>query len=54
MLKASGLSDHSGLADRSNYSCAFIDWVIEHHFCAEDDNGVLRPIVTNPLSKIKH
>ena len=36
-----------------NYTCDFIDWVLEHHFSAEDDRGVLRPIVTNPFVKVK-
>ncbi|MGJ8682602.1 gamma-mobile-trio integrase GmtZ [Paraglaciecola sp.] len=37
-----------------NYSCYFIDYIIEHHFSEEDDNGNLTPLVRNPLSKIKH
>lgn len=36
-----------------NYSCDFIDFVIEKVFSEEDDNGNLVPLVQNPLSKIK-
>jgi hypothetical protein len=36
-----------------NYPCDFIDYIIEHHLSEDDDNGVLRPLVKNPLSKIK-
>lgn len=36
-----------------NYPCDFIDYIIEHHFSEEDDNGNLTPLVRNPLSKIK-
>lgn len=36
-----------------NHPCGFIDYIIEHHLSEEDDNGVLKPLVENPLSKIK-
>ena len=36
-----------------NYPHDFIEYVIENYFSEEDDNGVLRPLVQNPLSKIK-
>lgn len=36
-----------------NYPCDFIDYIIDHHFSEEDDNGNLTPLVRNPLSKIK-
>jgi hypothetical protein len=36
-----------------NYPCDFIDYIIEHHLSEEDDNGFLKPLVKNPLSKIK-
>ncbi|MEC7081645.1 MAG: integrase family protein [Pseudomonadota bacterium] len=36
-----------------NYSCGFIDFVIEKVFSEEDDHGKLIPLVQNPLSKIK-
>lgn len=52
-LKASGISGYRKLADTPNYICDFIDWVIKHHFSAEDDNGELRPIATNPFAKVK-
>lgn len=34
-----------------NYSCEFVDFIIEHHFSEPDDHGVPRPLVKNPLSK---
>ena len=36
-----------------NYTCDFINYVIEHHLSEEDDSGNLIPLVRNPLSKIK-
>ena len=36
-----------------NHSCNFIDFVIEHHFSEEDDNGNLIPVFQNPLNRIK-
>lgn len=36
-----------------NNSCDFIDYIIEHHLSEENDNGVLKPLFKNPLSKIK-
>ncbi|PMG43452.1 integrase family protein [Shewanella sp. 10N.286.52.B9] len=36
-----------------NYTCDFIDYIIEHHLSEEDDNGTLKPLAQNPLSKIK-
>jgi hypothetical protein len=36
-----------------NLPSNFIDYIIEHHLSEEDDNGVLKPLVRNPLSKIK-
>lgn len=36
-----------------NFTCDFIDFVIEKVFSEEDDDGKLVPLVQNPLSKIK-
>ncbi|PQJ37232.1 integrase [Vibrio campbellii] len=36
-----------------NIPCDFIDFVIEKVFSEKDDNGMLVPLVQNPLSKIK-
>lgn len=46
--------DSSSLVSKTtNYSCDFIDFVIEHHLSEKDDNGKLTPLVQNPLNKIK-
>ncbi|MCF4176414.1 gamma-mobile-trio integrase GmtZ [Vibrio sp. McD22-P3] len=37
-----------------NYPCDFIDFVIEKIFSEEDDNGNLKHLVNNPLSKRKY
>jgi hypothetical protein len=36
-----------------NCPCDFIDYIIEHHLSEGDDNGVLTPLVQNPLIRIK-
>ena len=41
------------IAQRINYICEFLDFVIERHGSEEDDNGRLIPVFQNPLSKIK-
>jgi len=40
----------------NNYVLEFLDWVLENHFSAEDDNGkkVIAPGFTNPFTKKKH
>lgn len=50
-LKASGFNT---VASRyPNSACEFIDWVIDHYFQAQDDNGKMNSIVSNPLSSVK-
>jgi len=43
-------------ATRNNYIVDFLDWVLETHFSAEDDNGqkVIAPDFRNPFSKKKN
>ena len=41
------------MTTRINYPVEFINFVIEHAFSEANDNGVLMPLVKNPLSKIK-
>ncbi len=53
VIKESSVKNPSSILSRLNYVCDFVDWVIEHHFSTEDDNGILRPIVTNPFTKVK-
>lgn len=36
-----------------NFSCEFIDFIIEKVFSEENDHGDLVPLVENPLNKIK-
>jgi hypothetical protein len=47
------VKDHSKVSKTINMSCDFIDYIIEHHLSEEDDDGVLKPLFKNPLSKIK-
>ena len=47
------VSDSVTISKTINYSCNFLDFVIEHHGCEEDDDGKLIPVFQNPLSKIK-
>lgn len=47
------ITDAAHLQRMVNVPCDFIDFVIKHHFSAEDDNGVLTPLFQNPLSRIK-
>lgn len=47
------LNNARNISQSINYPCDFIDYIIEHHLSEEDDNGVLKPLVENPLSKIK-
>ena len=49
---STALSDKN-LAEYINYIVAFIDYIILHHFSAENDDGVLIPLVKNPIKKIK-
>lgn len=43
-------------AKPNNYIVNFLDWVLETHFSAEDDNGrkVIAPGFDNPFSRKKH
>ncbi len=41
------------LSKSINYPCDFIDFIIEHHFSESDDNGILLPLVSNPLNRVK-
>jgi hypothetical protein len=46
-------NNESKIQSGVNVPCHFIDFVIEKVFSEEDDNGNLKPLVQNPLSRIK-
>lgn len=48
------LNDPTEISKSINSSCDFIDYIIDHHLSEEDDDGVLRSLVQNPLNKIKN
>lgn len=52
-LNGNGLNGQEALTSRANDLCSFIDWVIERYFSVKEDNGALRPIVTNPFTRVK-
>ncbi|MCG9603044.1 integrase family protein [Vibrio sp. Isolate31] len=47
------VNDSNYIQNLVNFTCDFIDYVIQHHCSVEDDNGDLVPAFENPLSKIK-
>ncbi len=47
------ISAQKGIVESINYSCNFINFVIERHGSEEDDDGNLIPVFQNPLTKIK-
>lgn len=47
------INSPSRLQTTANYPCDFIDFVINHYFSEMNDNGILTPLVDNPLRKIK-
>jgi hypothetical protein len=47
------LNSPAGIAMSVNHPYTFIDYIIEHHLSEEDNYGVLKPLVRNPLSKVK-
>lgn len=48
------VSNNDEIGSRVNYSCSFIDFVIEKVFSEENDEGNLVPLVQNPLSRISY
>lgn len=48
-MRAAGVNSQDTQAKYVNHVVAFIDYVIEQHYSAEDDHGFARPIVSNPL-----
>ena len=52
-LKKRGISGYRALAEYPNHCVNFIDYVIERNLSEVDDNGELRPLVSNPLCRIK-
>lgn len=51
-IRDAGLKDQVNQAKCVNRVVAFIDHVIEQHFNAEDDRGIARPLVSNPLERV--
>jgi hypothetical protein len=47
------VNDASEISKSINYSCDFINFVIEQNLSEKDDYGKLTPLVQNPLNKIK-
>lgn len=47
------VSDPVTISKTINYSCNFLDFVIERHGSEEDDDGKLIPVFQNPFRKIK-
>jgi len=52
-LLEKGNADDTNLSQLINNCTDFLDWVIENHYCATDDNGVNQQLFKNPLTKIK-
>lgn len=52
-MRAVGVNSQQKQAGHVAYVFAFIDYVIEQHYSAEDDYGVARPIVSNPFELVR-
>lgn len=52
-MRAAGVNSQRKLASHIGYVSAFIDYIIEQHYSAEDDYGTARPIVSNPFELVR-